>query len=70
MLIVPTYKRDMSFHLFVSVYKTLIKEIKQTQTNGKTYHAYMLEQLTLFPVYSSSIPLVKFLPAYFIILRL
>ena len=33
--------------LYTENYKTLIKEIKKTQTNGKTYHVYMLEQLTL-----------------------
>lgn len=40
--------------LYTENYKTLIKEIKQTQTNGKTYHVYMLEQLTLLycPVWS------------------
>lgn len=33
--------------LYTENYKTLIKEITETQTNGKTYHVYMLEQLTL-----------------------
>ena len=33
--------------LYTENYKTLVKEIKKAQINGKTYHAYMLEELTL-----------------------
>ena len=33
--------------LYTENYKTLVKEIKKTQINGKTYHVYTLEELAL-----------------------